>query len=40
MSLSWLFRMTMPIVGYGNNVVNTLRIWDAEADHRLSAGFI
>ena len=20
----------MPIVGYGNNVVNTLRIWDAE----------
>ena len=21
----------MPIVGYGNNVVNTLRIWDAEA---------
>ena len=22
----------LPIVGYGNNVVNTLRIWDAEAD--------
>ncbi|MBQ1548249.1 MAG: glycogen/starch/alpha-glucan phosphorylase, partial [Lachnospiraceae bacterium] len=21
----------MPVVGYGNNVVNTLRIWDAEA---------
>ena len=21
----------MPIVGYGNNVVNTLRIWDAKA---------
>ena len=20
----------LPIVGYGNNVVNTLRIWDAE----------
>ena len=20
----------MPIVGYGNNVVNTLRIWDAQ----------
>lgn len=23
----------MPIVGYGNNVVNTLRIWDAEPIH-------
>ena len=22
----------VPVVGYGNNVVNTLRIWDAEAD--------
>ncbi len=22
----------LPIVGYGNNVVNTLRIWDAQAD--------
>ncbi len=22
----------IPVVGYGNNVVNTLRIWDAEAD--------
>ena len=21
----------LPIVGYGNNVINTLRIWDAEA---------
>ena len=22
--------MYLPIIGYGNNVVNTLRIWDAE----------
>ena len=27
----------MPVVGYGNNVVNTLRIWDAEADQRRSS---
>ena len=26
----------MPIVGYGNNVVNTLRIWDAEAINTFS----
>lgn len=26
----------MPVVGYGNNVVNTLRVWDAEA---VDAGF-
>ncbi|WP_077611653.1 glycogen/starch/alpha-glucan phosphorylase [Clostridium sp. Marseille-P2415] len=26
----------MPVVGYGNNVVNTLRIWDAEAIHTLN----
>ncbi|MFT4107585.1 MAG: glycogen/starch/alpha-glucan phosphorylase [Lacrimispora sp.] len=26
----------MPIVGYGNNVVNTLRIWDAEAVNTFS----
>ncbi|MGN0242452.1 MAG: glycogen/starch/alpha-glucan phosphorylase [Lachnospiraceae bacterium] len=26
----------MPIVGYGNNVVNTLRIWDAEADQNFN----
>lgn len=26
----------MPIAGYGNNVVNTLRIWDAEAIHTLN----
>ena len=25
----------MPIVGYGNQIVNTLRVWDAKADHRL-----
>ena len=25
----------MPIVGYGNHVVNTLRMWDAEAITRL-----
>ncbi len=30
----------MPIVGYGNNVVNTLRIWDAEADQYLQPGFL
>ena len=28
----------MPIVGYGNNVVNTLRIWDAEAINDVPAG--
>ncbi len=28
-----------PIVGYGNHIVNTLRIWDAEAITRLPAGF-
>ena len=29
----------MPIVGYGNHVVNTLRIWDAQAitDFKLDA---
>ena len=27
----WAVPYDMPIVGYGNNVVNTLRIWDAEA---------
>lgn len=26
----------MPIVGYGNNVINTLRIWDAEPVHRFN----
>lgn len=26
----------MPIVGYGNNVVNTLRIWDAEAQQNFN----
>ena len=30
MSLYWPFRMICPIVGYDNNMVNTLRIWDAE----------
>ncbi len=35
----WLSHMTMPIVGYGNHVVNTLSIWDAEAitDFQLDA---
>ena len=28
-----------PIVGYGNNIVNTLRIWDAEAIDRLPVRF-
>ncbi len=39
MSLSWQFRMIMPIVGYDNHVVNTLRVWDAEpiADFQLDA---
>ncbi len=26
----------MPVVGYGNNVINTLRIWDAEPVHRFN----
>ena len=30
----------MPIVGYNNNIVNTLRIWDAEPIRRLRAGFL
>ncbi len=25
-----LFHMILPVVGYGNHVVNTLRVWDAE----------
>ena len=28
---TWRFLMIFPIVGYGNDIVNTLRIWDAEA---------
>ena len=28
----------MPIVGYGNNVVNTLRMWDAEAAQEFNLG--
>ena len=28
----------MPVVGYGNNVVNTLRIWDAEAINDVPSG--
>ena len=29
---TWPYLMIFPIVGYGNNgMVNTLRIWDAEA---------
>ena len=31
------FPVIFPIVGYGNNVVNTLRIWDAEAIEDLPA---
>ncbi len=26
----------MPVIGYGNNVVNTLRIWDAEAEQNFN----
>ena len=29
----------MPIVGYGNHVVNTLRIWDAEPIVHFQSGF-
>ncbi len=30
LSLSMAIPYDMPIVGYGNNMVNTLRIWDAQ----------
>ena len=30
-SLSCAVPYDLPVVGYGNNIVNTLRIWDAEA---------
>ena len=30
----------LPIVGYNNNVVNTLRIWDAEPITDLPSGFL
>ena len=30
----------LPIVGYNNNVVNTLRVWDAEAINGLPSGFL
>ena len=30
--------MICPVVGYGNNVVNTLRIWDAEPVEDFEAG--
>ncbi len=30
----------MPVVGYGNNVVNSLMIWDAEPQGRFSSGFL
>ena len=29
----------MPIVGYKNNMVNTLRIWDADAIEEFRSGF-
>ena len=40
MSPLWQIPYDLPIVGYGNHVVNTLRIWDAQPVNMLQPGFL